>query len=92
MEKKRCLENPNIALYTSVFLLLFLNAAPGMHHQSKGNNTIGNKGQGNDSLRTELGNNVDIGVGAVIIGSLNIADNCIIGAVLLLQKALKIPL
>ena len=54
-----------------------------------GNNTIGNKGQGNDSLRPELVNNVDIGVGAVIIGSLNIADNCIIGAGAVVTKSFE---
>ncbi len=54
-----------------------------------GNNTIGNKGQGNDSLRPELGNNIDIGVGAVIIGSLIIADGCIIGAGAVVTKSFE---
>ncbi len=54
-----------------------------------GNNTIGNKGIGNDSLRPNLGNNVDLGVGAVVIGSLNIADNCIIGAGAVVTKSFE---
>ena len=52
-----------------------------------GNNTIGNKGvQGSDKKPT-LGNNVDIGVGAIVIGDVNIANNCIIGANAVVTKS-----
>ena len=54
-----------------------------------GSNTIGNKGIGNDSLRPNIGNDVDFGVGAVIIGSLSIADNCIIGAGAVVTKSFE---
>ena len=43
-----------------------------------GDNCIGNDGVTNAS--PEIGNNVDIGVGAKIIGNIYIADNCRIGA------------
>lgn len=45
-----------------------------------GNNTVGNKGVGNAEKRPTLGNKVDVGVGAVIIGDLTLADNCVVGA------------
>lgn len=45
-----------------------------------GNNIIGNKGKGKESLIPKLGNNVDVGVNAVVIGGISIANNCIIGA------------
>lgn len=45
-----------------------------------GNNVIGNKGKNHENENPTLGNNVDIGAGAVIIGKLEIADECIIGA------------
>ncbi len=54
-----------------------------------GNNTVGNKGIGNDSLRPNLGNNVDLGVGAIVIGGLDIADNCIIGAGAVVTKSFE---
>lgn len=44
-----------------------------------GNNVIGNKGTP-DSQFPVLGNRVDLGVGAVIIGGVHIADGCRIGA------------
>ncbi len=43
-----------------------------------GNNCIGNNGE--DNLCPRIGNNVDIGYGAKIIGNINIGDNVIIGA------------
>lgn len=54
-----------------------------------GNNTIGNKGKGNESLFPNLGNNIDIGVGAVVIGDINIADDCIIGAGAVVTKSFE---
>ena len=44
-----------------------------------GMNCIGNKGNGYDGAPV-VGNNVEIGVGAIIIGDLIIADDCVIGA------------
>ena len=42
-------------------------------------NCIGNKGDGYDGA-PKVGNNVKIGMGAIIIGDIMIADDCVIGA------------
>ena len=55
------------------------NAKIGMNCQLHGNNCIGNKGEKSDKAPV-IGNNVDIGVGAVIIGDVFIANNVRIGA------------
>lgn len=52
-----------------------------------GNNCIGNNGRNLDS--PELGDNVDIGFGAVIIGKVYIADNTRIGANAVVNKSSK---
>lgn len=46
----------------------------------RGNNVLGNKGLIKSNGRPNVGNGVDIGVGAVIIGNVRIADRCEIGA------------
>ena len=53
-----------------------------------GNNIIGNKGNGNMEIPT-LGNRVDLGVGAVVIGGIKIADGCRIGANAVVTKDFK---
>lgn len=55
------------------------NAKIGKNCQLHGMNCIGNKGDKSDAAPT-IGNNVDIGVGAVIIGNIHIADDVKIGA------------
>lgn len=55
------------------------NAKIGDNCQFHGNNCIGNKGVLSDKAPV-LGDNIDIGVGAVIIGDISIADNVRIGA------------
>lgn len=50
-----------------------------------GNNCIGNKG--NDLSAPTIGDNVDIGFGAVIIGNVYIADNVKIGANAVVTKS-----
>ena len=52
-----------------------------------GNNILGNKGKGSESLKPMLGNNVDVGAGALIIGNVEIADNCVIGAGAVVTKS-----
>ena len=52
-----------------------------------GNNCIGNDGKSEKS--PIIGNNVDIGVGAIIIGDITIGDNIIIGANSLVNKSFK---
>ena len=55
------------------------NSTIGENCQFHGNNCIGNKGLPS-SKAPHIGNNVDIGVVAVIIGDIFIADNVKIGA------------
>ena len=52
-----------------------------------GNNVVGNKGIGKENLRPIIGNNVDIGVGAVVIGNITVADECVIGAGAVVTKS-----
>jgi serine O-acetyltransferase len=55
-----------------------------------GNNCVGNKGYDLLSVPT-IGNNVDIGFGACIIGNVQIADNIIIGANSVVNKSFTEP-
>lgn len=50
----------------------------GEHCSLHGGNCIGNNGI--TDVNPSLGNNVDIGYGAVLIGDIRIADDCVIGA------------
>lgn len=50
-----------------------------------GSNCVGNNGYTLDA--PVIGNNVDIGFGAVIIGKVEIADDCIIGANAIVTKS-----
>ena len=54
-----------------------------------GNNIIGNKGIGKASEIPNIGNNVDIGAGAVVIGNIYIACNCVIGANAVVTKSFE---
>ncbi len=66
-----------------------INGTVGENCVFHGNNTIGNKGIAKDNLRPVIGNNVDIGAGAVIIGNNYIADNCVIGAGAVVTKSFE---
>lgn len=52
-----------------------------------GNNVIGNKKTGDKEAIPKIGNNVDIGVGATVIGDLIVADNCCLGAGAVVTKS-----
>lgn len=52
-----------------------------------GNNCVGNNGF--DDSSPIIGNNVDIGVGSVLIGNIEIADGIIIGANSIVNKTFK---
>lgn len=56
-----------------------------------GNNVIGNKKTGSKTDIPKIGNNVDIGTGAIIIGDVVIADNCVIGAGAVVTKSFSKP-
>jgi serine O-acetyltransferase len=52
-----------------------------------GNNVLGNKRTGDGAAIPKLGKNVDVGVGAMIIGDVEIADGCVIGAGAVVTKS-----
>ena len=52
-----------------------------------GNNVVGNKRTGASTEIPKICNNVDIGFGAMIIGDVTIADNCVIGAGAVVTKS-----
>ncbi|MBR4634823.1 MAG: serine acetyltransferase [Clostridia bacterium] len=54
-----------------------------------GSNCIGNSGKALAAPR--IGNNVDIGYGAMVIGDVEIADNVVIGANAVVNKSVLIP-
>lgn len=56
-----------------------------------GNNVVGNKKTGKKNAVPKIGNNVDIGTGAVIIGDVVIADNCVIGAGAVVTRSFTEP-
>lgn len=56
-----------------------------------GNNVLGNKGVYPFDQLPTLGNYVDVGVGAVIIGKIEIADDCRIGANAVVTKSFTTP-
>lgn len=62
------------------------NARIGRNCQLHGMNCIGNKG-GDSNKAPTIGDNVDIGVGAVIIGDIVIANNVTIGANAVVTKS-----
>lgn len=56
-----------------------------------GNNVVGNKKTGAKDAVPQIGNNVDIGIGAIIIGDVVIADNCCVGAGAVVTKSFTTP-
>lgn len=65
-------------------------AVIGKNCHINGNVCIGNGGETNLSVPI-IGNNVNIGVGAKIIGGVFLADNCIVGAGAVVTKSCLIP-
>ena len=66
-------------------LIVNPNAKIGKNCMFHGNNCVGNNGKTNDC--PIIGENVDIGFGAVIIGGVEIADNITIGANAVVTKS-----
>lgn len=56
-----------------------------------GGNVLGNKRTGEGAAIPKLGRNVDVGVCAVILGDVEIADDCIIGAGAVVTKSFPVP-
>lgn len=66
-----------------------INGAVGNNCIFHGNNIIGNKGNARDDESPVLGNGVDVGAGAVIIGDVRIADNSFVGAGAVVTKSFE---
>ena len=56
-----------------------------------GNNVVGNKRTGASDEIPKLGKRVDVGYGAMIIGNVEIADDCVIGAGAVVTKSCMKP-
>ncbi len=56
-----------------------------------GNNVLGNKKTGDTEAIPRIGNNVDVGIGAMVIGDVIIADNVVIGAGAVVTKSFEKP-
>ena len=70
---------------------VIINGYVGEYCTFHGNNVIGNKRTGASDAVPKIGSHVDIGVGAMIIGDVEIADNCIIGAGAVVTKSFNKP-
>ena len=86
---RECLE-PGITIYHQG-ITINGNARLGSGCKLHGNNCIGNKGTGGENKAPKIGKNVDIGFGAVLIGDITIADNCVIGANAVVTKSFLEP-
>lgn len=70
---------------------VIINGCVGDNCVFHGNNVAGNKKTGDKNAVPKIGNNVDIGTGAIIIGEVIIADNCVIGAGAVVTKSFTTP-
>lgn len=70
---------------------VIINGYVGEHCIFHGNNVVGNKKTGAKSEVPHIGCSVDIGVGAIIIGNVAIADNCVIGAGAVVTRSFSEP-
>ena len=70
---------------------VIINGTVGDNCVLHGHNVIGNKKTGEKQEVPKIGRNVDIGVGAIIIGDIEIADDCIIGAGSVVTKSFLTP-
>lgn len=68
-----------------------INGNVGEHCIFHGNNIIGNKGKGHENESPTLGDKVDVGAGAIVIGNLHLADACIVGAGAVVTKSFEEP-
>lgn len=80
-----CIEK-GLLIYHAGSIIVNGNAKIGMNCQLHGENCIGNKGNF-DNRAPVLGDNVDIGVGAKVIGPVSIADEIKIGANAVVTKS-----
>lgn len=76
-----------IIIYHSGDIIINKNAKLGENCKLHGDNCIGNNGI--TEYAPIIGNNVDIGVGAKVIGNIILGDNCKIGANSVITKSFK---
>ncbi len=70
---------------------VIINGFVGKNCTFHGNNVLGNKASGEKNKVPRIGSNVDVGIGAMIIGDVTIADNCVIGAGAVVTKSFTTP-
>lgn len=78
IEMGECCAKRGLMIFHTHGIVINGNVRMGQNVKLHGNNCIGNSGL--DSKAPVIGNNVDIGVGAKIIGDVEIADDIVIGA------------
>lgn len=78
-----------LTIYHHGSIIVNPNAKIGKNCRLHGNNCIGNNGVTEEC--PEIGNNVDIGFGAVVIGNVKISDNIKIGANAVVNKSFIEP-
>lgn len=78
-----------VVIYHSGDVVINKHASIGANCKLHGNNCIGNDGYNLDKA-PQIGNNVDIGYGAVVIGDISIANNIKIGAGAVVVKSCDI--
>ena len=76
---------PGLRIWHYGNIVVNANARVGEHCTLHGDNCIGNNGIDNGNPR--IGNNVELGVGAKIIGNIILGDNIIIGAGAVVNKS-----
>ena len=70
---------------------VIINGYVGKNCTFHGHNVIGNKKTGAVGEIPTIGNNVDVGVGAMVIGNVTVADDCVIGAGAVVTKSFLEP-
>lgn len=70
---------------------IVINGTLGDHCILHGNNVIGNKGKNGHTETPVIGSGADIGAGAILIGSIQIADDCKVGAGAVVTRSFVSP-
>jgi len=70
---------------------VIINGFVGNNCTFHGNNVLGNKATGEKNKIPRIGSNVDVGIGAMIIGDVEIANDCVIGAGAVVTKSFTTP-
>ena len=78
-----------LTIYHPGSIIVNSTAQIGENCRLHGANCIGNNGK--TSAAPRIGNNVDIGYGAVVIGDIEVADDVVIGANAVVNKSILIP-